>query len=116
MIVEEVSDFKNHMEDIHSGDNYKKSAKLKLHPCNFCHVCFERLADFKYHDENNHVDDALTKRDSNNQQNKEIDKVARVIENLCTVCLLSFKADTELKQHISKHSEAKKISSILKNY
>ena len=55
IIFEEVSDLKKHMENTHSGDNYKKSAKLKLHPCNFCHVDFEKLADFNYHIENNHV-------------------------------------------------------------
>ena len=60
-------------------------------------------------------DDALTERDSNNEQNKEIDNVDKVIENLCTICLLSFKAETELKQHISKHLDANKISFILKN-
>ena len=99
----------------------------KLYSCDICNLAFERLTDFNNHNETSHIpdkihdeplineDDDHTEKDSNKQQNKEMENVDGVIKNLCTTCLLSFKTETELKQHISKHSDLKEITSILKN-
>ena len=35
-------------------------------------------------------------------------------KNLCSICLFSFKLKDELKEHLQKHTERKKLPSILK--
>ena len=94
----------------------------KPYSCDICNLAFETLTNFNNHNENSHIpdeshdeppineDDDHTEKDSNKQQNKEMENVDRVIKNLCTTCLLSFKTETELKQHISKHSDLKEIT------
>ena len=36
-------------------------------------------------------------------------------KHLCKICLLSFKTENELKQHVTKHSSTTRAPSILKN-
>ena len=84
----------------------------KLPSSNFCNSAFDRVSDLNYHNGSNQencivVDETvtieeqvLTQKDSNNKENSE------TIENLinvCTICLLSFGDEDELKHHMPKY-------------
>ena len=112
----------------------------KSYSCKICGEICSRVCDLKTHKENSH---SLNQDNTNELQESAVNRVRleeeddifiidnysvnfkdsssdgvqivdRGIQNLCLICLLSFKTENDLKEHLQKHSTVKTLPSILK--
>ena len=61
------------------------------------------------------ISDDENRNDFKEENSVDKEKTDQTVSNLCLVYLLSFKTESELEEHIPRHSKAKQLPSILKN-
>ena len=59
-------------------------------------------------------EDSVDLKDSSSDKYCIVETANMVVPNLCYICLLSFKSEENLKEHMHKHSAVKLLPSILK--
>ena len=105
-VVQTSSDLDTHIKKIHGSQMEDVTA-------NHFHQHNSEIVETKIEEtlENENIDHKYTDKENT----EDADDIEQSVANLCLLCLLSFKNETDLNQHIPKHKEQKMLPSILKN-
>ena len=133
------NDFLTTLENLSNGSEeiFETGTRPKLYSCDKCKEIFKSVRDLKIHNKSNHTDTEnevnhksvlngfQTEKECTNlvvEENLVGENVSssvtdkRDVQNLCKICLLSFKTENHLIEHLQKHSTVKVWPSILKNH